>query len=110
VRFLIDAMFPPQVKDHLNASGHDALSPVELGAHNLPDDVLIEIATADRRVIVTENASDFAQVTTCPVVFARKSWWPRHMLASKLASALDRWASANPNPGPWPHWLEAEFR
>jgi hypothetical protein len=110
MRFLIDAMFPLQVVVHLNASGHDALSPADLGAHNLPDDILIEIATAEGRVIVTENASDFARVTTCPVVLVRKSWWPTPTLASRLAVALDRWAAANPEPGSWPHWLEAKFR
>lgn len=110
MRFLIDAMFPPQVVDLLKANGHDALSPLDLGAHNLPDDVLIRIATAEGLVIVTENASDFAQVVTCPVVFVRKSWWPREALASKLAIALDRWSAKNPSPGAWPHWLDAGFR
>jgi hypothetical protein len=109
VRFLIDAMFPPQVADSLNAHGHDAVAPAGLGAHNLPDDVLIQIATAERRVIVTENASDFAHVTTCTVLFVRKSWWPR-ALATRLAASLARWAAANRDPGPWPHWLDVEFR
>src|SRR5688500_18362263 len=110
MRFLIDAMFPPQVAEYLNASGHDALSPAGLGAQNLSDEVLIQIATEDRRVIVTENASDFAQVTTCAVVFVLKAWWPPQALASRLAAALDRWAAANPDPGPWPHCLQPEFR
>ena len=110
MRFLIDAMLPPRVAEYLNSKGHDAVSPMDLGAHNLPDDVLIQIATADRRVIVTENASDFAQVTTCPVVFVRKAWWPPQTLAPGLSSALDRWADANPEPGPWGHWLESNLR
>ena len=110
MRFLIDAMFPPQVVDLLKEKGHDALSPIDLGAHNLPDDVLVQIATAERLVIVTENASDFAQVVTCPVVFVRKSWWPRETIASRLAAALDRWAAVNQDPGPWSHWLDAELR
>jgi hypothetical protein len=103
MRFLIDAMFPPQITDHLAASGHEGLRPAELGAHNLADDVLIQIATEERLVIVTENASDFAHVTTCPVVLVRKSWWPPQRLPSGLASALNRWAAANPHPGPWAH-------
>lgn len=41
-----------------------AVTPSRLGAHNLPDDVLVQIATAEDRVIVTENASDFAQVAS----------------------------------------------
>ena len=110
MRFLIDSMFPPEVTQYLNAHSHDARSPVDLGAHNLPDDVLVEIAAVDRRVIVTENASDFAHVTECPVLLVRKEWWPPEALATGLAAALDRWAAANPEPGQWAHWLEAELR
>lgn len=107
---MIDAMLPPQVAEHLNAAGHDAATPTELGAHDLPNDVLIQIATAEGRVIVTENASDFAQATTCAVVLVRKSWWAREALVSSIAAALDRWAAEHPNPGPWPHWLQADLR
>ena len=76
----------------------------------MPDEVLIEIATTNSRVIVTENIRDFAKVTTCPVVLVRKSWWPPEALSRRLAAALERWATANPEPGPWPQWLDAEFR
>ena len=72
MKFLIDSMLPPETADLLDAAGHDATTPVRLGAHNLPDDVLIELATAERRVIVTENAGDFAPVTTCPVLFVAR--------------------------------------
>lgn len=110
MRFLIDAMFPPQVAEGLNAAGHDAVTPAQLGADNLPDEVLIQLATAEQRVIVTENATDFAHVNTCVVLFVLKSWWPAKALAPRLAEALDRWAAAHPDPGTWPHWLEAELR
>lgn len=46
MRFLVDAMFPPQVVERLNAAGHDAVTPAELGAANLPDEALIQVATA----------------------------------------------------------------
>lgn len=103
-------MFPPQVAERLKAAGHDAVTPAELGAANLPDEALIQIATAEQRVSVTENASDFAHVTTCPVLFVLKSWWPSEALAPRLADALDRSAAAHPDPGTWPHWLEAGLR
>lgn len=109
MRFLIDSMLPPRVAELLNAVGHDATTPLALGAHNLPDDVLIDLADVSG-VIVTENASDFAAVTTCAVLFVRKSWWPPPQLASGLAAAVDRWANANADPGPWPHWLPADLR
>lgn len=103
-------MLPPQVADRLEAVGHDATTPSRLGAHNLPDDVLVQLASADARVIVTENASDFAAVTACPVLLVRKAWWPSAALSSKLAAAVDRWAAAHVEPGSWSHWLPAHFR
>lgn len=103
-------MLPPEVADLLGGAGHDATTPARLGAHNLPDEVLIELAAAEGRVIVTENASDFAAVTTCAVLLVRKAWWPSDSLAPRLAAALDRWAMANRQPGPWPHWLPGQLR
>jgi len=110
LKFLIDAMLPPSVAELLDALGPDATTPSKLGAQNLSDDALVQLAGADNRVIVTENASDSAAVTDCPVLFVLKSWWPTGSLASNLASALDRWAKANREPGPWPHWLPADLR
>src|SRR5438067_12979971 len=102
-------MLPPQVADRLNDIGHDAVTPTTLGAHSLPDDILIELASVERRVIVTENASDFARATACTVLLVRKSWWPSEGLASRMAEVLDRWAAANADPGPWAHWLGNDF-
>ena len=110
MRFLIDSMLPPRVAELLGEHGHDATTPTQLGAHNLPDDVLVQLAAADDRVIVTENASDFAATTACPVLLIRKAWWPTASLAQTLAGALDRWAKANAEPGRWAHWLPAELR
>ncbi len=110
MRFLIDSMLPPETAQRLAALGHDATSPARLGAHNLPDDVLVELAAAEDRVIVTENASDFAATSACPVLLVLKAWWPSTSLTTGLASALDRWAKANPQPGNWAHWLTADLR
>lgn len=103
-------MLPPVVAELLEASGHDATTPSKLGAHNLPDEVLIEFATVERRVIVTENASDFASVGGCPVLLVRKSWWQSRSLPERLAAAVGRWALVNPEPGPWAHWMPADCR
>jgi uncharacterized protein with PIN domain len=110
VKFLIDSMLPPATARQLAIMGHDATTPNGLGAHNLPDDVLVQLAAAEDRVIVTENASDFAQVSACPVLLVLKAWWPSASLTASLASALDRWANANPQPGNWAHWLATELR
>jgi hypothetical protein len=110
VKFLIDSMLPPETAERLAALGHDATTPARLGAHNLPDDVLVHLAAAEARVIVTENASDFASVTACPVLLVLKAWWASASLTASLATALDRWANENPQPGKWAHWLAAELR
>lgn len=110
MKFLIDSMLPPGVAGLLEAVGYDAITPTDLGAHNLPDDVVVELAAAEGRVIVTENASDFSAVSACPVLLILKSWWPVESLASALAAAIDRWAKTNPDPGAWPHWLAPEVR
>ena len=110
MKFVINSMLPPRLAELLDAAGHDARTPTQLGAHNLPDDVLVQLAAADDRVIVTENASDFAAITACPVLLVRKAWWPAASLAETLAGALDRWATTNAEPGCWAHWLPAELR
>jgi hypothetical protein len=103
-------MLPPQIADQLNALGHDAISPWTLGTPTLPDAAVIERAISEGRVIVTEDMGDFAGVTRCSAVFVRKSWWPPEVLAPRLTTALSRWAEANPEPGFWARWLDAEFR
>jgi hypothetical protein len=71
---------------------------------------LIDLATAEGRAIVTEDAKDFAHVRTCTVVIVRKVWWSRHSLTRDVSMALVRWAEANPNPDRSPVWFDAEFR
>jgi uncharacterized protein with PIN domain len=110
VRFLINGMLPPGLADHLREAGYEAVTPRDLGAANLPDDVLVEIASSESWVIVTENASDFANVTTCAVILVRKSWWPPEGLSVGLAKALIRWREEHPEPGPWAHWMEPGVR
>jgi hypothetical protein len=109
MKFFLDAMLPPQAAVRLSAHGHDVVTPFGLRKPALSDAAIVEIATAERRVVVTENVDDFAHVTTCTVLFVKRSWWARQPLVVRLADALDRWAATNPDPGPWPRWLDAKF-
>ena len=110
MRFLVDAMLPPSTSGLLVDRGHEAITPTDLGAHSLSDDMLIEIAGTDQWVVVTENAVDFVHATSCTVLLVRKDWWPSAAFAPRLADSLDRWAHAHPNPGHWAHWLESTYR
>lgn len=93
-------MLPFGTAGLLKAVGHQAATPARLGAHNLPDDVLIQLAASDGRVIVTENASDFASVTTCPVLFVLKGR-VAHCLPRDQARRRHRWMG-HLEPGPRP--------
>jgi hypothetical protein len=75
----------------------------------LPDDELVRVADLEGRVIVTENARDFANAT-CTVLLIRKSWWPAAALPERLCAAINRWAHSTPEPGAWAHWLPLDLR
>ena len=108
-------MLPPDTAAELNRRGHDAISVVELGLAGQSDPVVFDRAVAEDRVIVTENAADFAMLLerrlrndepAVPVVFVRKADLPRRgALPHHLAERLDAWAEANPDLYLGPHWL-----
>ena len=102
-------MFSSKVALDLETIGHDAFSVVAQDPR-ARDGALVAKATAENRVLVTENFQDFAFVTECCVLFVRKSWWPAGSFDLRLAHAIGKWADANPAPGPYARWLEAEFR
>jgi hypothetical protein len=109
MRFFLDGMLPAETREILQSRGHDVVSPSTLRAPRLLDLTIVEIASDEGRVVVTENWRHFTQVRTCPVLFVNKKWWRRSVMAGRLASALDRWSIANPEPGSWAQWLPAEF-
>ena len=110
MRFLIGAMLPPATSVLLVDRGHEAITPSDLGAHNLPDETLIEIAGTHGWIVVTENAVDFVHASSRTVLLVRKHWWPDEALATHLAKSLDRWARDHPKPGHWAHWLDSAYR
>ena len=114
MKWLLDEMLPPAIASELNAMGHDAVSVAAAGLGGAPDDVVYAEALANDRVMVTENASDFAAMVAqrlaqdqpcVPVVLVRKADRPRGgALAHHLANRLHEWANRNPDPYPGPHW------
>jgi predicted nuclease of predicted toxin-antitoxin system len=116
VRFLIDEMFSPAVARHLTDLRHDARHVRDLGLTGRADDEVLDRATAEDRVVVTENAVDFvalldaaasAGLVTAPVVLALKRTLPAGAgaLAHELAKRLARWADNHPDPYRHVHWL-----
>ncbi len=115
MRFLLDEMLPPAASGPLRALGHDAVSVRELGLEGAPDEAVYERAVEERRVLVTENFTDFsllverrlgADEPATPVLFLRKGSFPRRGgLADQIARALDAWARSHPDPYTGAHWL-----
>jgi len=116
VKFLIDEMFSPAVARHLTDLGHDAQHVRDLGLGGRTDDEVLHRATAEDRVVVTENAVDFvplldiaasAGAVTPPVVLALKRTLPADAgaMANELANRLARWADHHPDPYRHVHWL-----
>ena len=116
MRFLIDEMFSPAVARHLTDLGHDARHVRDLGLAGRTDDEVFDRATAEERVVVTENAVDFVALldaavgagsVTPPVVLALKRTLPSDAgaMAHELARRLARWADDHPNPYRHVHWL-----
>ena len=64
MRLLLDAhLSGPRIAAPLRANGHDvrALSE-EAGAEELDDDEVLALATAERRILVTKDVSDFPRL------------------------------------------------
>lgn len=116
MKFLVDEMFSPAVARQLTDLGHDARHVRDLGLAGRPDDEVFDRATAEERVVVTENAVDFvalldaavaAGAVTPPVVLALKRTLPADAgaMANQLAQRLARWADEHPDPYRHVHWL-----
>lgn len=116
MKFLVDEMFSPAVARHLTDLRHDAQHVRDLGLAGRTDDKVLHQATAEDRVVVTENAADFvplldaaasAGVVTPPVVLVLKRTLPADAgaMANELANRLARWADHQPDPYRHVHWL-----
>ncbi len=108
MRFLIDEMFPPRTCAHLVERGHDAVHVRDLGVDARPDREVAAAAAREDRVLVTENVKDFVAEHDIVVVCVLKSHLPQHGMDSHLASVLDQWAVANPEPYIGMHWPKVE--
>ncbi|HET7388870.1 MAG TPA: DUF5615 family PIN-like protein [Nocardioidaceae bacterium] len=104
--FLLDEMFPAQAATLLrDAHGRDAVHVREVGLAGRQDAEIAAFARAEDRAVVTENVADFSRERDVVLLFMLKSRLPAGgAQASALASALDAWARANPEPYLGVHW------
>jgi predicted nuclease of predicted toxin-antitoxin system len=63
LRFLLDMGVSYKVADWLNDSGHDAIHLSQQGLHKMGDDLIIEKALEEDRIILTADM-DFAHILT----------------------------------------------
>lgn len=58
MRFLIDANLSPRLADLLGSAGHDAVAVREVGLADASDEVILEHASSDERVLISHD-TDF---------------------------------------------------
>lgn len=63
-RFYVDENFPMPVVDELRRLGHDALTMQESGKARqaIPDEIVLSLASADQRAVLTLNRKHFIQL------------------------------------------------
>ncbi len=105
MRFLIDEMFPPAACQRLAERGHDAVHVRDRGVDARPDTEVAAVAAGENRVLVTENAKDFARTEGIVIVCALKSRLRTHGMDEQLAAVLDAWANVNEDPYVGLRWL-----
>ncbi len=58
MRFIVDQAVSWQVAEALTKAGHDAIHVRDVGRANAPDESILELAAADRRIIISQD-TDF---------------------------------------------------
>jgi predicted nuclease of predicted toxin-antitoxin system len=108
MRFLLDAMFPPQTCVQLVECGHDVVHVRDLGLDAHPNREVAAAAAREDRALVTENVKDFAAEHDLVVVCVLKSHLPQQGMDDHPASVLDQWAATNPELYVGLHWPKTE--
>lgn len=74
MRLLLDEHYADAIAERLRARGFVANTVSERGLKGTPDDGLLEIAVAERRVLLSNNQSDFRPIHAAWQGSARSHW------------------------------------
>jgi len=117
VKLLLDEMWPPAVAGALRRRGHDVVAVAERPElRGQPDDVILAVAQAEGRAVVTENVVDYLPLAAerltrgdvhAGVILTSHRRYPRSnpRTIGRLVSALDALLSALPEGTNLEHWL-----
>lgn len=115
MRLLLDEMYGERVAELLAGHEHDAVHVREVGLGGARDADVLTRAVEEHRTLVTENAADFlplldqrqsAGLPLTPVLVALTAGRGKGAaLHARLSTAIDAWATANPEPYAHAHWL-----
>ena len=102
----MDEQHDPEVASQLRARGHDLSALAELGGlRGLSDVEVVDLATAERRAIVTEDVRHFAVLhlhylsvgkAHFGIVYTHPRRYPRKHRSGALFRALDEWLGLHP--------------
>lgn len=124
MKLLLDEMYPPRLADELRKRGHDVVAVAERPhLRATEDDALLMAATAEERVLVSENVVDFPEIAAalaadeqpqCGVILVPARTFPRTERGlGLLVRSLDAYLAertAEPTVSGGIHWLHVGTR
>lgn len=79
----------------------------DVDLEGLADELVLELATAERRVLVTRNSRDFAPISRRWAEAGREHggiiliWTLSHREFGQIVAGIDRWAAEIPSEASW---------
>jgi uncharacterized protein DUF5615 len=109
LRLLLDAnLSAKRIGGPLTKHGHDVRAiATEPDLEGLVDELVLELAAADKRVLVTRNSRDFASLCRSWAEAGREHagviliWTLSHHEFSEIVTAVDRWQTEVPRAEDW---------
>jgi hypothetical protein len=109
LRLLLDANLSPRgVASRLRESKHDVLALAEDAAYEgLPDPQVLELATAEQRILITRNSRDFAPIGRQWAEAQRSHaglmliWTLDHSQFAEIAAGVEHQLAQRPTQAQW---------